>query len=299
MKVLILVIVGLISLCFSLTNPHIYAPVKAPLSRFDGDLKSTTFRLDPDPTWVNAKWDVNANEKYKAIRKEVDSATAVFGAQDKNGIWERKAKAAFDVWSQDHRNPFKLYKATSYIMAFRFLDLSFSKSKDNINRLKILNLGWSYIRKAPESYDYVRRGYLFNAGDEHNHKYGDLPKRLLQRDPYDRAVVVAMAYDYLMMKPHADYESLMFATFERASNTRQWKPWDYYYWGWALRMRGWKHGDKSSYNLAIKVLQKGIKATPSGFDSTWIRKYLDSTKAERDAEVYLKNKGEYLEDRDP
>jgi hypothetical protein len=64
-------------------------------------------------------------------------------------------------------------------------------------------------------------------------------------------------------------------------------------------MRGWKHGDKSSYNLAIKVLQKGIKATPSGFDSTWIRKYLDSTKAERDAEVYLKNKGEYLEDRDP
>lgn len=257
-------------------------------------------RWDANPRWVGVPWKASEDAPFRAIRQETAKATEDPLTRDKNGVWARKATRAYEDWYGDHQDPVKLYRASSYLSAAQWLDHDFNSSQEFARMSETLNLGWSALEKPPHSYEFVRRGYLVNCSDLHFHKFGDLQFRLLDRDPADRSVIIAMAREYTWRKPVDKFEQRLFRSLEAIRKTPQWRPWDDYFYALALRAYGQKHQKRSSYDSALLIAEGALKQTPKGWDAKWLEKWIAECRAEREEPNFgsLPN-GRYVDDIDP
>lgn len=275
----------------------------SPQERFHlSSIPSTGMRINPDPLWVKAKWDEKANSPYAAIRKEIGATLDDRTFRDTKGVWSQKSRAAYHAWYEDFQNPVKLFRVTAYLAAAAWVDPAFGHSNDYKDMTGAVTTGWSLIRAVPQSYDFVRRGYILTAGNHYYHRYGNLAFRLLKRDPLDGGVIIAMVYEYANSKPRAEFEQRMFQGFKdlgklknRSGNI------DSYHWAVALRLYGQKHRKKSAYDEAIQKALAARAALIPGSDPAFIDKFLAECKKEREDPMFgipFKN-FKYVDDEDP
>lgn len=263
-------------------------------------IPSSLYRTDPHPRWVAVAWDAEEDAPFLPIRREVEEATADPQARDTTHKWSRKAWSAFVVWGRDCQSAVNLYRVSAYLAAAEMLDPSFTDDKDFHKMKGYVDMGWSVLREPPASYEFARRGYLSNAGDFDHHVFGDLPYRLLERDPLDRSAVIAMTREYQWRKPVEEFEQVMFAALERVSKTPAWRPWDDGNWARAHRSYGHKHQDASAYEVALAKARLAIAKTPPGWDPGWIREWIEDTRSEKgDPNFGRASGGRYIDDLDP
>lgn len=245
-------------------------------------MKGNGLRSDPNPLWVRTKWTHKDDIPYKSVRAEADRILSDPTYVDLEGKWALKARMAFKIWMKDLENPQKLFTASTYLQLARTVDPSFRQARDFDKMYWHLNPGWSILLTCPESYEFARRAYIFNAGDKHYHKYRDLSLRLLQRNPYDRSVVIAMVAEHGERKFPREYEEKLFSSLEAISKRPDWRPWDHWTWGRAFRTYGHLHRKKEAYDTAIAKAEIALKNTPKGWDPAPLKKWIAETKKERD-----------------
>lgn len=244
------------------------------------DLPRTTARTDPNPPWTTSKWDEVEDRPFRDIRRAAEAIEAKTPGLDPKSYWVREAANAYHVWHDDHRDPEKLYRAALYLTFARRHGQDLERFSDYSKAVGQINMGWSIIRNVPRSYEYARLGYICNAGDFDHHKYGNLGRNLMLRDPNDLAVALAMVGEYSDRKPEPEFESFMFDSLKRLSKSKLWKPWDYQRLGHAYRLYGRQHKDKSAYAKAIELAKTAKDLTHPGWDTTWIDIYIAATVTE-------------------
>lgn len=263
------------------------------------DIPTKGLSFDPNPKWVNVPWESKADQPFALIRREVTEAVGGGSLRDSTKTWQAKLKRAYDEWYVDHQNPVKLFRVSAYLAAVKSLDPEFSRSKDFSTIDQTSNLGWSMLRECPHSYEFCRRAYLQNAGDNHFHQCGDLGIRLIERDPLDRSVAVQMVFDYEWKKPNVRFEEAMFSALNKIKEAKLFRPIDFYHLGLAYRLYGLKHSSKRQYEFALQNVERAITALKKSEDVTWLVKFRKETVLERDR-LQARPKGfKWLEDGKP
>ncbi len=266
----------------------------------DYKIPHTQFRTNPHPKWATVKWVPSEDAPFIPIRNECDDAIGAGDKFDATGNWPAKVSKAYAEWEADCQNPVKLFRASAYIATARYLDPKFESNAKYYYWVGYVDRGWDILQKPPQSYEFVRRGYLYCVGDRGFHAFGTLPFRLLDKEPKDRSVVVAMVYDYAIRKPNAEFERRLFGALETVSKTKQWRPWDDYHWAYALRMYGRKHQEAEPYGRAIAKANSAISKTPKGWNPKWIRDWIKETEEERQLPRFGRSPGfKNLDDIDP
>jgi hypothetical protein len=200
--------------------------------RPDKRLTGEKARITPYMAWVTTQWDPKADAPFMPIRDEL-IGYRVFQGFDKTGKWRKKARDAHASWKRDWKNPQKFFAACSYFLAASGLDLTFSKEKDFQEILTDLNLAWEVFPNPPKSYLFVRMGYLYKGGDGCGHIFGELPYKLLERDPLDLAAVGAAVqelwdesrWERRQGRRGAEFEEFLLKRLAEIKRSRYWRPW--------------------------------------------------------------------------
>lgn len=262
-------------------------------------IPSSPFRSDPHPKWVPVQWDPGEDAPYRKIRSEVDLAIAQWNGGAVPGPWPDKAREAFRRWMGDCQNPERLFRASASLGVARTLDPEFATSDECARMTAYLDEGWSILRQPPHSYEFVRQGYLSNAGDSDYHIYGDLPIRLLDRDPQDREVTLAMVREYRSRKPVEKFEQTLFRALDRVSKSTKWKPRDELTEALAYRLYGQKHKKPDAYAVALKKARSARAKVPPS-DRAQIDRWIEATAREaKDPLFGLPRGAKWIDDFDP
>jgi hypothetical protein len=117
-------------------------------------------------------------------------------------------------------------------------------------------------------------GYLYKSGSSSFHKFGDLPYRLIKRDPGDRGAVMAMVEEYRWRKPIPEFEHVLFQGLESASKDPRWRFWDDMGFARAHFYFGQKNQKKDRMDVALRYARKALARTPPGWDPAWIKEWI-------------------------
>lgn len=257
-------------------------------------------RFDPNPKWVHVDWLTKPNQQLIPIRKAIDAVLARPPSNADAKIWREKLSAAYKDWFEDHQNGQKLFRISSILGVVSYLDREYAGSTEYRKMASDVNLGWSFLDKPIPAYEFVRRGYILNAGDGHHHKFGNLQQRLLKENPLDRPVILAMIGEYSWRKPIPSFENLLFGSLSKVTKTSVWKPVDNLSLAWAYRLRGQKHRNRADYDLAIKIV-KGVRAThPNLISAKDANEWIEESEREmKDPNFGIIPSGSYIDDKYP
>jgi hypothetical protein len=265
--------------------------------RMRTDIKIDGLRIDPNPKWVAVPWDKKADGPFLNVRRAVDRVFDKKPGSISATEWKVKAKEAYDDWFADHQSAYKLYRASYLLAAVKHLDPASAREKEFLRVSSLLNLGWSYLRKPPNSYEFVRRAYIDNANDNNFHKFGDLQQRLLSRDSNDRAVIRAICSEYRWRKPLPSFERMMFEGIERIRATARWRPNDELAYAIVLWSYGRKHRKLEKYDESLLVLNKLQQEDSGWVEKSVIEQWIDIVKRAKQSGTF--DSGKYIDDLHP
>jgi hypothetical protein len=235
---------------------------------------------DPNPIWVNVKWDDRSDAHYTKLRKERDQLFVQLRAIERPSRLVDQVKKSYILWYKDFENPERLFVACSDFVLARRAFPDFIKDKDYYLMSSNLDQGWSYIRKPPHSYEFVRRGFLFNAGDGDCHTYGDLPNRLLAKDPNDLDVALALVWEYRMNRLDDKFVKFMLDSLERFSKKTPWAAREEYAYGYALATVGIRKKSADFIRSGILKVENAIKMQVAGYPTKTMHEGLSYFKKE-------------------
>ncbi len=229
-------------------------------------------RRNPNPKWVAKPWITEADAPYLPIRRMMDSVLADWRSGLRDDL-TNKAIAAFRDWEADCQNPMKLYRASAWTLLARRFDPNYDTRSLWALR-QFLHVGWNRLIDIPESYEFIRMGYMFNSGDYDFQIFGDLAYRLLKRDANDLFVVLAMARELPYRKPDTKFRDRVLQALQDASIDARWRPWDNMQWAKALQYCGRLYGEKKYFQLARARALIAIERTGSNWNPEWIHQWL-------------------------
>lgn len=232
-------------------------------------------RIVPQPKWITTNWSEKADGPYRELAKlEREILSTGWPAKSKVD-WKTKAKQAYDAWYSDSQNCLKIYKATLYLVLARQVDPTYLDDSESRERGAVLNRGWEFLDNPPRSFEFVRRGYAFCVGDGDRANYGDIAKKILERDPTDRMGVVGAMCEYEEGRRGA-FATWMFETAERYRKTStKWRPWDNRTLGRCYQIKSEETYKRADLLRAIELAEEAIRLTPERFDTqpmiAWVK----------------------------
>jgi hypothetical protein len=237
-------------------------------------------RHAPHLHWVKLEWLPEADAPFQAVRDEL-AETRIYRGFDTSGRLRRKALRAYGAWRRDWKDPEKFYAACAYYLAAVGLDQKFREEELTKEVWTDLNLAWEIFPNPPSSYQFVRMGYLFKAGDGHAHIFGDLPNRLLERNPVDRGVLYAAVselWDESLMNRNQpgkgeEFEELLLQHALRFMESPYAHPWDAHLLARIYRQRALRTHSRAELARAVRHNEEAIQRSPPEFDQTFLLRY--------------------------
>lgn len=234
---------------------------------------------DPDPRWVRAKW-LPGDQEFVQISSTARKAIQQTPTADSAKLWKQLVKGAYQEWYSDHQYALNLHRVSCFLAVVAVHDPQFSDSGECQGMRSKVNKGWSYLRNIPQSYDFVRRGYLVNAGDDDCHNFGDLAQRLLKKNSTDRSVIVSMVKEYHRRRPEASFETAMFSGLTRLLKSPLKRHDDEKWQAMAYRMYARNHKKKAAYETAIAIMERLAGASKTVARKNELLAIADSYRAE-------------------
>lgn len=220
------------------------------------DVPTKGVQWDPNPIWTTVQWKPDGDLLFIKASDAVRTVILSGQKDDPGHAWRDKLRRAYADWYGDHQYAPKLHFTTCLLTIVQTVDANFWASKECKRMVGNVNLGYSYLRYVPPSYEFCRRAYLFNVGDTDHHSYGRLAIRLLDRNPNDRSVTVAMVTEYYGRKPNQEFEGRLFAALGKLMDSKAKRPGDEMYLAMAYRFYGREHKKPASYDTACRILEK-------------------------------------------
>lgn len=230
-------------------------------------------KIVPNPKWITTKWVEKEDAPFMELALEARAVLATGWPPRSNVDWKAKAKLAYKDWYDDSQNPVKIFNVSVYLMLASQVDPRYGDAKEYHEMCAIVNRGWEFLEKPPQSYEFVRRGYAFSAGDEDEHDYGDIAKKLLERDPSDRVAFVGAMLEYHDNR-RGDFAKWMFETAERFHGTKGWRPWDSRLLGRCYELKARETYKKKDLLRAIELGEEAIRLTPKQLSTTFISNWV-------------------------
>lgn len=256
-------------------------------------------RINPNPKWVPGPWKADADRPFRAVRQEVEPVLNGI-AFDERGLWAGRARRALNAWKGDCQNPIALYRLSAYALTAKAVDQNFAKASQYHEIMGMSRLGWDILESPPPSYEFARMGYLVTRNDGCFHKFGDLPFRLLEKDPGDRSVLIALVDEYVWRKPIPAFEQKMFRALARARQDRRWKVSDDYFLAKAHWLYGQKNKKRGSFETAIGIVQAMLPKLPPGWKKEWYDKFLEVVRIfQKDPNFGMPKYFDYVDDQAP
>lgn len=221
--------------------------------------------------WATATWIPARDKEFLPIRLEIDAAIAKHGEYKLGTDWPKRAREAANQAIRNPTSLFLLYKATMFYQFVKTVEPSYnSKNFDGKPWIELRRL-WTNIKHAPNSFEFSRAGYLFNAGYTSSFRMGELGKRVLAKEPKNRWVVLAYVQDagghgdgpgcweraYDVMKTFAAGRSLTYRD--------HWHVYLANFYMWRLKE------DKAFLSAGLKSLDVMLATVPAGSDPTRVK----------------------------
>lgn len=245
------------------------------------------------PKWVTYMWKSDAD--FLPIRKHIEEGWNLETTPQVAKTWTQRLKGAYNSWFIDSKDHVDLYRVTGYIAVVQKHNPKFFDSNPGKQIATNVAIGWRQVTNPPQSFEFVRRGYLFNAGSYDTPIFDGLAIALLDHEPHNRNVTLAMVREYAWRKPLPSYEERLFAELDYLLATPGRHPEEEAWLAYAYHQYGRKHKLTEYYDKAI-ALYRTAQAV-QGSDRERYERLIQTISAEqRDPNFGMPKGGRYIED---
>lgn len=236
-------------------------------------------RIVPHLPWLTTEWNAKEDAPFLPVVDEV-KPFRVFHGFDQSGTWPRKVEHAYNEWHSDCQNVVKLFRVSAYFGVLKEIDNGTARSKRFQQMWDEVHNGWLIIKQKPKSYWFVRQGYRACAADGDRHLFGDLPEKLLARNPLDRPVFCCAVEELWAEKPHwneklkvmkqvpgkgKEFEEFLLKVSGPIRKSEFWRPWDDTYMAEFYFAKAWRTRRRSDLQQAIQFNDAVLKVNPPEF----------------------------------